>query len=140
MDLIRLEGAGGSVIVRIAGKQSADRASGADGLVGEILVDTAFVRGSIAAEVFPDDLTEWQETLDALDCGEDIGWREGKRPTELLIGLDEDGERAHVTVTDRSASPTSVTITVDLPDTWFDDAYHRLELVQQAWPLDDARG
>ena len=139
IDLIHLEGEGNRVIVRIAGKQRAQDPTGTDVLIGEILIDTAFVRGSIATWVFPEDLQEWQEALDALDGGEDIGWREGTRATELLITLDPDGERAHVTIADRSMSLTTVTVTVILADTWFDNAYHRLNLTLQTWPLDSAR-
>ncbi|MGW3623073.1 DUF5959 family protein [Streptomyces sp. NPDC000880] len=138
IDLISLEGEGNSVIVRITGRQSAQDPPRTDALVGEILVDTAFVRGSIATWIFPEDLTEWQEVLDALDCGEDIVWREGKRATEVLINLDPDGERAHVTIADRSMSLTTVTVTVVLADAWFDDAYHRLDQVLQTWPLEGA--
>lgn len=138
IELIRLEGEGNSVIVRITGRQSAQDPPRSDALAGEILVDTAFVRGSIATWIFPEDLTEWQEALDALDCGTDIVWREGKRATEVLISRDPDGERAHVTVADHSMSLTTVTVTVVLADAWFDDAYHRLDQVLQTWPLERA--
>jgi hypothetical protein len=138
IDLIRLEGEGNSVIVRITGKQPAQTPTGTDTLVGEILVDTAFVRGNIATWVLPEDLTEWQEALDALDGGGNIGWREGKRATEMFIEFDPDDERAHVTIADRSMSLTTVTVTVALTDDWFDDAYHRLEQVLGTWPLNCA--
>jgi hypothetical protein len=136
IDLIRLEGDGNSVIVRITGRQAAQDPPRTDALVGEILVDSAFVRGSIATWIFPEDLTEWQEALDAFDCGTDIVWREGKRATEVLISRDPDGERAHVTVADHSMSLTTVTVTVVLADAWFDDAYQRLDRVLQTWPLE----
>ncbi|MGW2559540.1 DUF5959 family protein [Streptomyces sp. NPDC001514] len=138
IDLIRLEGEGSSVIVRITGMQPAHGPDGADALVGEILVDTAFVSGSIATWIFSEDLAAWQRALDALDGGEDIAWREGERATELFVALDPDGERTEVTVTDRSMSLTSVTVTVTLADAWFDDAYDRLDRAMQTWPLDGA--
>jgi hypothetical protein len=134
IDLISLEGEGNSVIIRITGRQSAQDPPRTDALAGEILVDTAFVRGSIATWIFPEDLTEWQEALDALDCGADVVWREDKRTTEVLISRDPDGERAHVTIADRSMSLTAVTVTVALADAWFDDAYHRLDQVLKTWP------
>lgn len=133
IDLISMDGEGGSVIVRITGKQSDQDPPRGDVLVGEILVDTAFVRGSIATWIFPEDLTEWQEALDALDGGEGIAWREGKRATEMFIDLDADDERAHVTIADRSMSLTTVTVPVVLTDAWFDDAYDRLDQVLQTW-------
>ncbi|MFD9220067.1 DUF5959 family protein [Streptomyces sp. NPDC060064] len=138
IDLISLEGEGTSVIVRITGKKSAQDPPRTDALVGEIIVDTAFVRGSIATWIFPEDLTEWQGVLDALDGGADVAWLEGKRTTEMLIELDPDGERAHVTIADRSMSLTTVTVTVVLTDAWFDDAYRRLDQVLQTWPSEDA--
>ncbi|MFF4230586.1 DUF5959 family protein [Streptomyces sp. NPDC001820] len=138
IDLISLEGEGNRVIVRITGRQSAQDPPRADALVGEIIVDTAFVRGSIATSIFPEDLTEWQEALDTLDGGQDVSWRENKRAAEMFIELDPDGERAHVTVADRSMSLTTVTVAVAVADAWFDDAYHRLDQVLRAWPLEGA--
>ncbi|GGS15901.1 hypothetical protein GCM10010252_64210 [Streptomyces aureoverticillatus] len=138
IDLIRLEGEDNSVIVRITGKRPAPGRSGADELVGEILVDTAFVRGSLATSVSPEDLTEWRETLDALDGGADTTWREGRRAPELSVELDPDGERAYVTVADHTMSLTTVTATVLLTDEWFDEAYDRLDATLRAWPLEGA--
>jgi hypothetical protein len=34
-------------------------------------------------------------------------------------------------------SLTTVTVTVPLVDTWFDDAYRRLDLVWETWPMTD---
>ncbi|EPH41199.1 DUF5959 family protein [Streptomyces aurantiacus] len=138
IDLIRLEGEDNSVIVRITGKRPAPGRSGADELVGEILVDTAFVRGSLATSVSPEDLTEWRETLDVLDGGEDTTWREGRRAPELSVELDPDGEHAYVTVADHAMSQTTVTATVLLTDEWFDEAYDRLDATLRTWPMEGA--
>ncbi|OAH13179.1 DUF5959 family protein [Streptomyces jeddahensis] len=134
IDLIRLEGAGNSVVVRITGIREAGPAA-VDVLAGEILVDTPFVRGGIGISVFPEDLQQWQEALDALDAGQDIAWREGGRGPEMFVERDVDEERAHVTIKDGSMSLTTVTVTVPLDDAWFDDAYSRLELTWETWPL-----
>ncbi|MBA2948943.1 DUF5959 family protein [Streptomyces himalayensis] len=142
IDLIRLEGAGNSVVLRITGRvrearPGAEPGAGeaaSDVLAGEVLVDTPFVRGSIGISVFPEDLQQWQEALDALDAGQDIAWREGVRGPEMFIERDVDEERAHVTIKDSSMSLTTVTVTVPLLDTWFDDAYQRLDLTWEAWP------
>lgn len=131
IDLIRLEGEGASVVVRITGEQAA---GGSAPLAGEILVDTPFVRGGIATRVLPEDITEWQEALDTLDTGKGIGWREAGPATELFIDLDPDDGSAQVTVTDRTKSGTIVTVGVVLDDAWFDDAYRRLEQVREVWP------
>lgn len=136
IDLIRLEGEGNSVVLRISGRQPAPDPAGSGSLAGEIFVDTAFVRGSIKTWVGPEDLAEWQDVLDALDAGENTGWREDKRAAEMFIELDPDGERAHVTVADRSMSLTTVTVTVLLHDAWFDDAYQRMDRTLQTWPLE----
>jgi hypothetical protein len=139
IDLIRLEGEGNSVIVRITGRQpSQDPTLFTGALAGEILVDTAFVHGGITTWIFPEDIKEWQDALDALDSGEDATWREGKRAPEMVIELDPDSERAHVTIADRSMALTTVTVAVVLTDSWFDDAYHRLDQVLQAWPSESA--
>ncbi len=135
IDLIRLEGEGNSVIVRITGKHADPAATGTDALAAEILVESAFVRGSITTPITPDDLTEWQEALDTLDTGKGIGWREGKRTAEMLIDFDPEDDRPYVTITDRSTSLATVTLAVDLSDEWFDDAYRRLDEVLRAWPL-----
>lgn len=141
IDLIRLEGEGNSVILRISGTQQVGNyqvtddngPAGPDVLVGEFLVDTAFVRGSLRTAVFLEDLWEWRDALDGLDGGHDIAWREGRRAPELFIERDE--ERVHVTIKDHSRSLTTVTVTVPMADSWFDDAYERLDLVMKAWPL-----
>ncbi|MFD9907062.1 DUF5959 family protein [Streptomyces sp. NPDC059063] len=136
IDLIRLEGEGNSVVVRITGREPAEGASGvSEVLVGEVVVDTPFVRGALPTQVFPDDLTQWRETLDTLDGGDDAAWREEDGAPELFIELDPDGERAHVTIADRTTSLTETTVTVTLTDAWFDDAYERLDSTLRTWPL-----
>ncbi|WOX20326.1 DUF5959 family protein [Streptomyces solicathayae] len=137
IDLIRLEGDGNSVILRITGKEERKRPTEADALVGEFLVDTPFVRGALKTWVFPEDLRQWQQALDSLDAGQDIAWREGKRAPWLFIELDEDDDRCQVTIKDSSMSMTTVTVTVPLADAWFDDAYRRLDLVWETWHMAD---
>ncbi|HEX6357993.1 DUF5959 family protein [Actinophytocola sp.] len=133
IDLIRLEGEGNSVILRITGKESIQ--TGSEVLVGEVLVDTAFVRGSQRTWVFAEDLWEWRDALDGLDAGHEIAWREYTRAPEMFIERDQDQERANVTIKDHSMSMTTVTVTVSMADSWFDDAYERLDLVMKTWPL-----
>jgi len=137
IDLIRLEGEGNSVILRIAGKEERKRPDEDDVLVGEFVVDTGFVRGTLKTWVFPEDLTEWQQALDALDAGHDIAWREGTRAPWFFIELDDDDERCRVRIRDHAMSLTSVTVTVPLADDWFDDAYRRLDLVWETWPMSE---
>ncbi|GAA3785383.1 DUF5959 family protein [Streptomyces chiangmaiensis] len=133
--LIRLEGDGNSVILRIVGKEQRKPPNEADTLVGEFVVDTPFVQGTLKTWIFPEDLRQWQRALDSLDAGQDIAWCEGKRIPWLFIELDEDDDRCQVTLNDHSMSLTTVTVTVPLADTWFDDAYRRLDLVWKTWPL-----
>jgi uncharacterized protein DUF5959 len=134
IDLIRLEGDGNSVLLRIAGKELRKRPTEADPLVGEFVVNTPFVRGNLKTWILPEDLRQWQRALDSLDAGQDIAWCEGKRIPWLFIELDEDDDRCHVTIKDHSRSLTTVTVTVPLADAWFDDAYRRLDLVWETWP------
>ena len=135
IDLIRLEGDGNSVILRITGKEQRKRPNEADVLIGEFVVDTPFVCGALKTWLFPEDLRQWQLALDSLDAGQDIAWREGKRAPCLFIELGESDDRCQVTIKDRSMSLTSVTVTVPLTDAWFDDAYQRLDSVSETWPL-----
>jgi hypothetical protein len=135
IDLIRLEGDGNSVILRITGKGEREGLIEVDGLAGEFVVDTPFVRGTLETSLFPEDLRQWQQALDSLDAGQDIAWLEGKRVPWLFIELDEDDDRCQVTIEDHSMSLTGVTVTVPLADAWFDDAYRRLDLVRDTWPL-----
>jgi hypothetical protein len=128
-DLIRLEGEGNSLVLRITGRD------GGDGLVGEFQVDTPFVRGSLKTWIGPEDLRQWQQALDKLDVGENIGWRAFTRAPWLFIDLDEGRDRCQVTIEDSSMSLTKVTLTVPLTDEWFDDAYHRLALTWETWLL-----
>ena len=135
IDLMRLEGEGSSVVLRITGMEPRKDPDATPVLAGEFLVDTPFVRGRVAAWLLPEDLRQWQQALDALDAGRDIAWREGARGPRLFVERDEDGERCRVTVEDASVSRTTVTVTVSLKDAWFDDAYQRLDLIWEAWPL-----
>ncbi|GLX50429.1 hypothetical protein Shyhy01_33790 [Streptomyces hygroscopicus subsp. hygroscopicus] len=136
VDLIRLEGNGNRVLLRITGKEERRRPTEADVLVGEFVVDTPFVRGTLRTWIFPEDLRQWQRALDSLDVGRDIAWREGGRAAWLLIERDEDDDdRCQVTIRDDSMSLTTVTVTVPLADAWFDDAYRRLDSVRETWPM-----
>ncbi|MCF6525009.1 DUF5959 family protein [Streptomyces sp. JJ36] len=132
VDLIRLEGEGNSVILRLTDRE---RHGASDVLVGQVLVDTPFVRGSLKIWVFSNELPQWQEALDALDAGDNIGWREEKRGPELFIDRDVENERARVTIRDTAMSLTTVTVTVPLVDEWFDDAYRRLNLTWETFDL-----
>lgn len=139
IELVRLEGDGNSVVLRITGPAPQGAGSG-DVLVGEFVVDTPFVQGGLKVWVFPAELREWQEALDALDAGQDVVWREFSRGPSMAIERDVEEERARVTVKDSSGSLTSVTVTVPLADSWFDDAYEHLDLVWKAWPSAEETG
>ncbi|MBY8881115.1 DUF5959 family protein [Streptomyces sp. PLK6-54] len=121
IDLIRWEGDGSSVVVRITAE------GGGDGLNGEFDVETPFVRGSLRTSMSLEDLRAWQQALDLLDTGHDIAWRADTRAPGLFVELAEDDDRCRVTVKDDATSPTTVTVTVPMTDAWFDDAYHRLD-------------
>ncbi|MFI1096439.1 DUF5959 family protein [Streptomyces sp. NPDC020917] len=136
IDLIRLEGNGSSVVLRITGPAVGEGTAPTGSLAAEYMVDTPFVRGTLTTLLAPGDLREWQECLDALDAGGDIAWCAGQPVPCLYIDRDADGEdRCQVTVKDHSASLTGVTVTVPLADAWFDDAYRRLEQVCDTWPM-----
>ncbi|WP_181786008.1 DUF5959 family protein [Streptomyces phytophilus] len=137
IDLIRLGGDGNSVILRIAGKEEGKRPDEADVLAGEFVVDTPFVRGTLKTWIFPEDLTQWQQALDALDAGHDIAWCEGTSVPWLYIELDEEDDRCQVKIKDHAMSQTSVEVIVPLADDWFDDAYRRLDLVWETWPMSE---
>lgn len=130
VDLIRIEGDGNSVVLRIVGKRDD---TSTQVLNGEFLVETPFVRGSVRAAVLPADLWEWRDALDGLDAGHDIAWREETRGASLFV--ERDGDQAHVTIKDDEGSATTVTVTVPLGDEWFDDAYERLDLALKTWTL-----
>ncbi|MGW0768435.1 DUF5959 family protein [Streptomyces sp. NPDC002676] len=144
IDLIRLEGEGNSVVLRVMGKEARTGRTGTesepatDVLVAEFLVDTPFVRGSLETRLVPEDLRQWQKALDMLDTGLDVAWREHTRSPSLFIEFDKDDDRCRVTIEDHSTSLTAVTVTVPLTDAWFDDAYRRLDMTWETWPLDGA--
>ncbi|MEU2913822.1 DUF5959 family protein [Streptomyces massasporeus] len=134
MELIRLEGGGNSVVLRITESEERQSPTEVQVLAGEFLVRTPFVRGALKTWIFPDDLRQWQQALDSLDAGRDIAWCEGQRGPWLYVERDDDNDRCRVTIKDHSMSLTTVTVTVPLADAWFDDAYRRLDLVWDAWP------
>ncbi|WP_030912725.1 DUF5959 family protein [Streptomyces sp. NRRL F-5126] len=135
IDLIRLVGEGNNVVLRITGRETRRGARMTHVLTGEFVVDTPFIRGTLNAWVFPEDLAEWQECLDALDSGQaGITWREAVRGPALSIERDDIGEQLTVTIRDDTMSMTTVSVMVPLADSWFDDAYSRLEQVWKTWP------
>ncbi|MFC5215291.1 DUF5959 family protein [Streptomyces coerulescens] len=135
IDLVHLAGEGNSVVLRITGSRTRRRGERTvDVLTSEFVVDTPFVRGTLAASLFPADLAEWQECLDALDAGAAITWRDAARGPTLSIERDESDERLRVTLRDDVSTLTTVTVTVPLADSWFDDAYDRLEQVRNIFP------
>jgi hypothetical protein len=127
IELIHLEDEGTSVILRVAGAQDDEV------LTGELQVVSSFVRGGLSWPLFPQDLREWQEALDELDAGYDIAWREGGRGPSVFIERVTDQDRMDVTVKD-GGSMTAVTVSVPVADSWFDQAYERLDLVWKTWP------
>jgi hypothetical protein len=128
VDLIRFEGLGSSVVLRITGPQDV---VSPQMLHGEFLVESPFARGSLNATIFPEDLWEWRDALDGLDAGHDVGWREDTRGASMVVER-ADG-KAHVTIKDGEGS--AVVVTVPLTDEWFDDAYDRLDLTLKTWSL-----
>ncbi|WP_331764982.1 DUF5959 family protein (plasmid) [Streptomyces sp. NBC_01384] len=134
IDLIRLVGEGNSVVLRIKGKETRRGARRTDVLTSEFVVETPFISGTLNTWLFPADLTEWQQCLDALDAGQDITWRDATRAPALSMERDETGERLRVTIRDNMTTLTTVTVTVPMADSWFDDAYDRLEQVSKTWP------
>jgi hypothetical protein len=67
IDLIRLAGEGNSVVLRTKGRETRREVRSTDVLTGEFVVDTPFISGTLNTWLFPADLTEWQQCLDALD-------------------------------------------------------------------------
>ncbi|MGW2769937.1 DUF5959 family protein [Streptomyces sp. NPDC001275] len=133
IDLIRLAGEGNSVVLRVKGREARRGVRTTDVLTSEFVVDTPFISGTLNTWVFPADLNEWQDCLDALDAGEVITWRDATRAPALSIERDDTEERLRVTIRDNMATLTTVTVTVPLVDSWFDDAYDRLDQVWKTW-------
>ncbi len=131
IDLIRLEGHGNKVVLRMVGPAPNESA-----LIGEFQIETPFVRGSLHAWFSPDDLWAWRDALDALDAGEDVAWRADTRGAAVFIERIPDQDLALFTIKDDEGAATAVTVTVPMPDPWFDDAYERLDLVWKTWPQD----
>ncbi|TDV46149.1 DUF5959 family protein [Actinophytocola oryzae] len=129
IELIRLEGEGNSLVVRVAGDPDDEL------LTAQLVVTSNFVSGRLETKLFPEDLREWQEALDELDAGYDISWREEGGIPAVLVAHDPDNERVHVTVRDDESTLTSVTISVPLSDSWFDEAYERLDRTWKAFPM-----
>lgn len=128
IDLIHMEGEGNSVVLRVTGDQDAEV------LNGELLVASTFVRGTLSWPVSPAELRSWQEALDELDAGYDVAWREDADGPAMFIERDPDFDRLNITIKDDVSSLTTVVITVPIADSWFDDAYERLDLTWKTWP------
>ncbi len=140
LDLIRLAGAAGNgVVVRVTGRSHTGYGEESGILLGEIDVRGDFVSGTLPTWIFPEDLTEWDETLDAIEGGADtVSWREDQRETELHIELEEDrgtaADRATVWVADRANTLAAVELTMDLPEGWVREQRECLAAVRRRWP------
>jgi uncharacterized protein DUF5959 len=109
-------------------------------LNAEIIVDTAFVKGSRQIRLSSDDIAEWEDVLEALDNEEGGSWLEGTGQTGgLTVEWDEDDDYIWVTVEARGDGPTTVRTRVAPDEYWLDDQFNRLATFRQASPeLDDA--
>jgi hypothetical protein len=140
LDLIRLTGAAGnSVVVRVTGRSRTEYGEESGILAGEIAVGGDFVSGTLNTWVFPEDLSEWEEALDAIEGGADtVSWREDQRETELHVELEEgpgtEADRATVWVADRANTLTTVELTMDLPPGWLQEQRECLRAVRRRWP------
>ncbi|MER6471348.1 DUF5959 family protein [Streptomyces collinus] len=139
IDLIHLAGEGNSVALRITGRELGRGGRRTEVLTGEFVVDTPFIKGTLSSWLSPGDLTEWQDCLDALDAGRAITWRDAARGPALSVERDDTGERLRVTIKDNVTTLTTVTVSVPLDDSWFDDAYDRLEKVWTTWLPSESR-
>lgn len=130
IELFRFEGEGNRVLLELR-EVDRDPAGQVRQFVGEIVVETGFVSGSIPIFVgVPEDVATWQEVLDHLDAGHDASWKEDQRSAEVLIRWEGD-DRFEVTLRDRLASLTDVSVVVTASEEWFDQAYDRLDRVYE---------
>ncbi|MFJ5262548.1 DUF5959 family protein [Streptomyces sp. NPDC088387] len=137
MELIRIEGGGNAITLRITGRDVAQNSGGRDYLNAEFRVEGRFVGGTITSLIDGHDLDEWQQALDALDAGYDIAWCEKSPMPTLFIDLDEHNHGCRVSVREDQGPLTTVSMAMPLSDKWFDDAYRRLDKVRETWPLPD---
>jgi hypothetical protein len=135
IDLVRLTDGGGTVRVRVTGRETAGYPQ-VPVLVGEFVVSTAFLKGTLKTWIFPEDLTAWEETLDALARGENASWRKDKRATELHLDVDapelSEG-MVRVSVADRAGSRATAQVVLEPADGWIEDHRARLDRVREAW-------
>ncbi|MFE5480975.1 DUF5959 family protein [Streptomyces sp. NPDC056527] len=105
-------------------------------LVGEFVVHTKFLKGTLKTWLFPDDLTTWEECLDALAQGENVSWRKDKRATELHLDVDapELAEgMIRVSVADRDGSRATAQLLLEPAEDWLQDHRARLAEVRKTW-------
>ncbi|MFF9914284.1 DUF5959 family protein [Streptomyces sp. NPDC013457] len=135
IDLVRLTDGGGTVAVRVTGREFGGYPE-VPVLVGEFVVRTKFLTGTLKTWIFPDDLTTWEESLAALARGENIAWRKDKRATELHVDVD-DPELAEgmirVSVADRAGSRATARVLLEPADDWIADHRARLARIRETW-------
>ncbi|MEU8888720.1 DUF5959 family protein [Streptomyces sp. NPDC048442] len=135
MELFRLEGEENSVSLRIDRVKKIAQVGAPDySLIGEIILITPFVRGSISIVLFTEHVEAWQAALDSLDAGQHVEWHDDGPFPWVYIERDVPEDRAHITIKDLSMSLTTVTVTVSMDESWFDGAYEKLDRVLQSFP------
>ncbi|EST18086.1 DUF5959 family protein [Streptomyces niveus] len=136
IDLIRLTDGISSVTVRVTDCEAISDTQ-ISVLVGEFVVNTKFIKGALKTWIFPEDLTAWEETLDALARGENASWRKDKRATELTLDVNapelSEG-MVQVSVADWLGSRATAQVVLEPADGWIEDHRARLDRIRGAWP------
>lgn len=106
----------------------------------DLVLDAPFVSGTLSTWLFAADLAEQRDCPDALDAGQAITWCDATQAPDSTIERDDAGGFLG-TVRDAMTTLTTVSLSVPMDDSWFDDAYDRLEQVCEARPPveDDCR-
>ncbi|MGI5170061.1 DUF5959 family protein [Spirillospora sp. CA-253888] len=134
IDLIHLDYAvgGSSLLVRVTGQDGTTH-DGLPILAGDLQITSTLVSGGRPTAIFPEDLDDWERTLDVLASGRSAVWREDQRATEIHLLLDEEDHYTVVSVRDLMGALVTVDLCMELPDDWIADHRARLAQVRARW-------
>lgn len=125
---------GHSVVVRVLGRWRPGALYGHDFLECEIVVTAESLNATFSVTLVPEDLEDWEDTLETLESRRFAMWLDSGRTPSLRF-KPADADRMSVSVHDGPTSGVTVTVPLlALPTGWVSEQRALLARVREAYP------
>ncbi|MET7369399.1 DUF5959 family protein [Streptomyces sp. NPDC005566] len=126
---------GQSVSVRILGRYQPGILTGHDFLDCEIVIKGESVSGTFAVTLLPQDLEDWEGSLETLESGRFAMWLVSGRTPSMKFTPDEGGG-LWVSVHDGPSSGVTVTVPLFVSPTWVAEQRDLLAQAREVYPCE----